>query len=459
MNAKGEELMVKSSLTIDATDLGDAYASAGAGYDLGMEDPVYAKETMAPGANDIIQDLTWAAILQDYGKGTNKTLLRPEGYDSTRYFCCCEDAPCTLQPWKGNAQKMLDYGKLTLSPGHTATKYMINWPKNGNDYTINVVEMKPLDREKALLPARNKTLGFVYFLQTQLGYPNLGLADEFPTADHLALMPYHREGRRLKGVVRFNVNHLMSPFSQAEPLYRTGISVGDYPVDHHHAPEKKAPEIDFPKVPSFNIPMGALIPEKVNGMVVCEKGISVSNIVNGSTRLQPCVLLTGQAAGAIAAAALQSQLQPRQVGIRNIQRQLLRAKAYLMPYFDIRPADPAWEAVQRIGATGILKGTGIPEGWANKTLFYPDSTLTIAALKNGLEEVYGNILISFNGMESPVTLDVLRQFFRALGRKEVVAGTEIPEGQALSRKQIAVMIDQYLDPFSIEVDWKGHFQR
>ncbi|MBK6936955.1 MAG: FAD-dependent oxidoreductase [Chitinophagaceae bacterium] len=87
-------------------------------------------------------------------------------------------------------------------------------------------------------------------------------------------------------------------------MYRTGISVGDYPVDHHHAQYPgKVPEIEFPSVPAYNIPMGALIPEKIDGLIVCEKGISVSNIVNGTTRLQPVVLLTGQAAGMLAAKA------------------------------------------------------------------------------------------------------------------------------------------------------------
>ena len=37
-------------------------------YDLGMEDAAYSKEDFAPGKNNIIQDLTWAAILKDYGK-------------------------------------------------------------------------------------------------------------------------------------------------------------------------------------------------------------------------------------------------------------------------------------------------------------------------------------------------------------------------------------------------------
>lgn len=50
--------------------------------------------------------------------------------------------------------------------------------------------------------------------------------------------------------------------------------------------------------------MGALIPQTVDGLIVAEKSISVSNIANGTTRLQPVVLQIGQAAGALAALAV-----------------------------------------------------------------------------------------------------------------------------------------------------------
>ena len=47
---------------------------------------------------------------------------------------------------------------------------------------------------------------FIYFIQTQLGFKNLGLADdEFPTKDKLPFIPYHREGRRVKGLVRYKI--------------------------------------------------------------------------------------------------------------------------------------------------------------------------------------------------------------------------------------------------------------
>jgi hypothetical protein len=100
-----------------------------------------------------------------------------------------------------------------------------------------------------------------------------------------------------------NIDHIQHPYNYT--LYRTGIAVGDYPVDHHHGQYPgKPPPIPFPKIPSFNIPLGVLMPERVEGLIVCEKGISVSNIANGTTRLQPVVLLTGQAAGMLAAVSI-----------------------------------------------------------------------------------------------------------------------------------------------------------
>lgn len=384
-NKKGELLNITATITIDGTDLGDVFAAAGAAYDIGMEDKNYSKESMAPGRNNIIQDITWAAILKEYEKGTDATIARPANYDSTKYFCCCTDAPCTKgKPYNVNAQKMLDYGKLPNN------KYMLNWPAHGNDSYLDVINIKPIEREKALLGAREKTLGFIYFIQTQLGFAHLGLSDEFDSDDKLAFVPYNREGRRVKGMVRLNANHLTSPFTQPQKLYRTGISVGDYPVDHHHAPEKKAPGIDFPRVPSFNVPLGALLPEKIEGLIVCEKGISVSNIVNGSTRLQPCVLLTGQGGGILAAKSILGKKSVRRVNVREVQNELLKLHAYIMPYIDVLPGDPYWTDIQRIGATGILKGVGRPEGWANKTFFYPDSTITEKELAAGLYEFENN---------------------------------------------------------------------
>lgn len=381
-----EVLKIKAEVVIDGTELGDVFAAAGAGYDLGMDDPTVSGEKEAREKNDIIQDLTWAAVVKDYGAGADMTIAKPDGYDAKKFYCTCTDAPCEGKPWNGDKMKMLNYGKLPRSPGAKQDKYMLNWPPFGNDIYLNVVEEKPEVRSMKYDSAKKHTLGFIYFMQTELGMKNIGLADD--ELDYgMALIPYNREGRRVKGVVRMNINHIKNPYDYT--LYRTGISVGDYPVDHHHARYPgNVPEIEFPHIPAYTIPMGALIPETIDGLIVCEKGISVTNIVNGTTRLQPVVLLTGQAAGVLAASVVtrpkNKRIEVRQMGVRWVQENLLRAKAYLLPFADVKPDHPYWEQIQKIGVTGILRGTGKPEGWANKMFFYPDSTVDVKELETNI---------------------------------------------------------------------------
>jgi len=383
-NEEKGALQIKAKIMIDGTELGDVFAKAGVAYDVGMDDATVSGEMEAKQKNNIIQDLTWAAVLKDYGAGTDKTIPRPSEYDSTKYFCSTADAPCQGKPYQFDTKKVLDYGKLPRSPGAMHDKYMLNWPIHGNDFYLNAVEMSLEARAQGYKLAKQQTLGFVHFLQTTLGMKNIGLADDELNGG-MALIPYNREGRRVKGVVRLNINHLKNPYDYT--LYRTGISVGDYPVDHHHGQYPgKVPQIEFPKIYSFNVPLGCLIPEKVEGLVVCEKGISVTNITNGSTRLQPVVLLTGQAAGVLAAKSIKEKKRVRDVSVRSVQDELLKLKCYLMPFVDVKPDDPHWEAVQKAGATGILTGVGKSEGWANKTFFYPDSTITDSDLKKGLIE-------------------------------------------------------------------------
>ena len=292
---------IHAKQVIDATELGDVFANAGVPYDLGMEASTVSGENVGvEKSSDIIQDLTYTAILKDYGVGQDKTIAKPAGYDPSEFDGSCTDYYIDKSRKKPSvdSKKMLDYGKLPNN------KYMINWPIYGNDIYLNLVEMDEAARQKALIKAKEQTLRFVYFIQHQLGYKHFGFADdEFPTADQFPLIPYYREGRRVKGLVRFNIRHIAKPFDGEMHLNRTGIAVGDYPIDHHHKKNASAPQyLDFYPVPSFNIPLGAIIPDGYNGLIVAEKGISVSNVVNGTTRLQPAVILIGQAAGTLAAA-------------------------------------------------------------------------------------------------------------------------------------------------------------
>ena len=363
-DARGGRMLVRARITVDATDLGDALPLSGTSYRLGMDARADTGEELALAeANDAVQDLTVVAILKDYGPGADRTIERPAGYDPAEFAGCYDLSSEGVR----SADRMLEYGRM---PGG---KYMINWPKEGNDINLDVVELPHAERTAALEAARQKTLRFVYHIQHELGYRRLGIADdEFDTPDGLAYLPYHREGRRMDGVVRMTLDDVTDRY--ARPLYRTGISVGDYPVDHHRNCRTDLPKILFPPVPSFSVPLGALIPDRTENFIVSDKAISVSNLVNGSTRLQPVVMLTGQAAGTLAALAAERRCPPREVPVREVQEALLAQKAYIAPLYDVKPDDPDFATLQRIAATGILRMTGEPFHWANRSWFYPERT-------------------------------------------------------------------------------------
>lgn len=431
---------VKAKVLVDGTDLGDVAAAVGASYDLGMDAASKTGEKMAPSeANNIIQDFTYAAILKDCGEGADKTIPKPANYDPTPFLCSCQ-ALCeddNEQPHP--CETMLTYGKLPNE------KYMINWPLHGNDYYANLPKLSQEERAAFYQKAKDYTLSFVYFIQSELGYKNLGLAeDEFPTEDQLPMIPYHREGRRIHGLQRLTVNHILNPYDY--DLYKDGIAVGDYPIDHHHAEMPDAPEIDFPPVPSFNIPIGCLIPKSVDHLVMADKAISVTNIVNGSSRLQPVILQIGQAAGVIAALASQKNVSPKDLAVRTVQKKLLDANGYLMPFYDVSPEHTHFSSIQKMAACGLLQGIGEPYKWANRTWFYPDSLVQAKELETGLEEIG----ISYEFEEEIVSIAALEKALEAewtITDWNAFGLADFSKGRALRRGEVCVVVDGIVKPF------------
>jgi hypothetical protein len=461
-----------SGVLIDATELGDIAKMCGVKYDIGMDSRHDTGEDIAPEkANNIIQDLTYVAVIKDYGKEV--PMSKPEGYDPLLFACSCINPSCRGEEnmnARWSCEMMLSYGKLPNS------KYMINWPLSGNDYYVNLIEMDPRERADPLQAAKQKTLGFLWFIRNELGYRNLALADdEFPTPDSLPFIPYYRESRRIRGKVRFTLNHITEPYDQPDKLYRTCIAVGDYPVDHHHSAytgSDSLPDLSFYPVPSFGLPLGTMIPEDVEGLIVAEKSISVTNLVNGATRLQPVVLQVGQAAGALAALAVSKGVKISDVPVRDVQHALLDAGGYLLPYLDLQRDDELFKTLQRIGSTGIMKGTGVSQGWSNQT-FFRANEVTRASDLEGLKEFYPLTAYEFN--ETDMTVQQVVDLIRLIARQNRIEISESALSEGLTvifgdgansldrpaiRGETALLIDKALDPFNNrEVDLKGEFLR
>lgn len=466
---KGKQT-IKAAIVIDATELGDVARLVGIPYKIGTDEASETGEVgFADKKTDIVQDLTYTAILKTYGKGSAPLIKKPKNYDPSLFQCSCASR-CPKAENIVECDKMLAYGKLPNG------KYIINWRRNGNDFYANIIDATEKERAKTLKKAKQHTLSFLYFIQNDLGYKNLGLADdEFTTKDRLPFIAYHRESRRTEGVVTMTVNHILKPFDQKEKLYRTGIAVGDYPIDHYHGKYPNGvPNLNFPPIPSFNVPLGALIPKTVDNFIVAEKSISVTNIVNGSTRLQPCVLLIGQAAGTLAALSVLEKNTPRNISVRRVQSFILEKGGYLMPFYDIKPNHPHFKAIQRIGATGLLRGIPEPYKWENRTWFYPDSTIQNKDFLPPFDD-FGFDIKDMSPAQANRTVTVREATalaFAMMDKKPDISFEGFLEGvgrnwetrlmlknfntdRPITRLEVAVLFDRIAKPFDKEVDLQG----
>jgi len=333
-NTKFKDIKVRHHVLIDGTELGDVAAEAGAAL---LDD------------SRALQDMTYVAIVKWYDHPV--PIPMPEDYEASLYENCCATWP---------ADMMLSYG--ALPDGHI----MLNWPQGGNDIYLDYLSMP---REDVYRKAKNRTLGYLYYLQNELGYNNLGIADDvFPSADGLPFYPYYRESRRIAGRDTMTLDAARRPYDF--DLYTRAVAVGDYPVDHHHNQHPDANELShlwYGKIPSFSVPMGVLIPINLEDFLVADKAISVSWEMNGGTRLQPVVMGLGQAAGALAAIAVKTGRHPSEVPAAEVQKVLLDHGCYLLPFLDLKPGEQGFRELQEAGIKGEVKGTGRSVGWANET--------------------------------------------------------------------------------------------
>lgn len=369
------------SVFIDATEYGDGLALAGIPYRLGRESKEELGESAAPETPDMeMQDLTYAATLVRDPEG-EPIPVTPQDRAAWQVFQCSTSADCpnpdpdllnhTVHDW----ESFITYAELPND------KYLLNWPHHANDYPVSEAFYENrFFRAKQLRSAKQHTMQFVKYMQTELDHPEWQIAtDEFPTDDHLPLIPYMREARRLvndsimvqRDVIPVNGN-------PRAPTIDDTIAVGDYFIDHHHAKHHLPPECrlheDYPDNAPFQVPISVFFPDTDDECFLAgEKSIAVSHIVNGCTRLQPVVMLMGQALGAIATYAAQDDKPPAEVNTARVQSALVDAGCQLYIMYDVPRGHDLFRPVQELALAGVLQDevptdldpeASIPARWA-----------------------------------------------------------------------------------------------
>jgi hypothetical protein len=203
---------------------------------------------------------------------------------------------------------------------------IVNWPQN-DFMSGNLIGAGPEEFKKLIESSKQLSLSLLYWLQTEAprpgngrGWPGLRLRkDIMGTEDGLAKYPYIRESRRIKAlftileehVGRENRSLITGKNNNTAADFYDSVGIGYYHIDLHPSCTGNN-FIDFDSLP-FQIPLGALIPERIENLIPANKNIGTTHITNGCYRLHPVEWNIGESAGSLIAFAMNKKVTPSKV--------------------------------------------------------------------------------------------------------------------------------------------------
>ncbi|WP_327009356.1 FAD-dependent oxidoreductase [Dactylosporangium sp. NBC_01737] len=364
-----EQTTVTARYVLDATETGELLPLTGTEYVTGFESQ---DDTGEPSAPPVAQPGNMQAVSVcfaiDHVDGDH-TIDRPDAYGFWRAYAppfwggpllsWRSPHPRTLEisersftpnpdddPVGVVADQRLDPGDANLwtfrriaarnlfTPGAYASDItLVNWPMI--DYFESPVIDVP-DAAEHLARARELSMSVLYWLQTEAprpdggtGFPGLRLrGDVTGSRDGLAQAPYIRESRRILAdytVVEQDLSYAVRG-DKGSVAYPDSVGVGMYRIDLHPSTGGDT-YIDVPSSP-FQIPLGALLPRRVENLLPAAKNLGTTHITNGCYRLHPVEWNIGEAAGALAAFCLDETDRGRRTTPRAVRDDPARLAAF-----------------------------------------------------------------------------------------------------------------------------------
>jgi len=350
-DSSGEQVTIQAPFIIDATELGDLLELGDVEHVIGAESQAQTGELHAlPGDPDPLdqQAVSWCYALDNL-PGEDHTIDKPEDYDFWREYqadfwpdkqLSWHDVyPHTLQPRfrsifaEEKSEDGRDVGdfwhyRRIFYKGHypegrfASDITLVNWPQI--DYWLGpIVGVNEEEKQKHLRGAMQLSLSMLYWMQTEAprhdgghGYPSLRLRGDVvgDTPHGLAKAVYVRESRRIQAVFTVTEQHVgveaRQGLNQAEQ-FADSVGVGSYRIDLHPSTGLRS-YVDVSSYP-FQIPLGALLPIRVQNLLPACKNIGSTHITNGCYRLHPVEWNVGEAVGALAAYCLEHHVTPSHV--------------------------------------------------------------------------------------------------------------------------------------------------
>ncbi|MCU0503933.1 MAG: FAD-dependent oxidoreductase, partial [Anaerolineae bacterium] len=141
---------------------------------------------------------------------------------------------------------------------------------------------------------------------------------------------------RIRGMVTISADDLMQ-----QRAWPDAIGYGSFFIDIHNpaGPGMSGQTWRPPAGFHYQIPYRALVPERVDNLLVAGRCISADHVALGSLRIMVTCMVMGEAAGAAAILSLHEEVAPRELDAALLREQLHRGGA-ILDEGDIRRVEP-----------------------------------------------------------------------------------------------------------------------
>lgn len=133
-----------------------------------------------------------------------------------------------------------------------------------------------------------------------------------------------RESRRVMGEYVLTAEDLLSA-----KKFDDVIACGAYDIDIHNPTGEGTVIKRLPPGEFYNIPYRAIVPQKVDNLLIGGRSISTTHEAHSSIRIIPIVYGIGHGAGVAAALCAKAELASRELDVAKLQTELLRQGAFL----------------------------------------------------------------------------------------------------------------------------------
>ncbi len=379
-SSKDDSHILEAKFFLDGSDCGDTYPILQIPYRLGSDSKAQFGEPHAALNADstAVQCFIYCAHVE-FVPNENHTIAKPARYeyfrDKWKFFLQSPGSTRDEPGYMFKPRILSNGARIVPFWSYRCTVDAANFVNVTSRATINVAcidyneaaFLENPDRSRVLAEARNLTLAYLYWLQTEAprdeggsGYPEIRpMPESTGTTDGIAQAPYVREGRRLvahRTVLEQDLSVAVVPTARAVN-FPDAVGLGGYAIDIHARADMSGTSIWEPARP-YQIPLSAMLSPELENFAVAGKCIGVSQVANGAYRMHPSEWAIGEAAGELAAFCLATAQSPPLGGphLLAFQRRLIEKQIPMYWFEDIPFTHPGFLAAQLLALTGLWPG-------------------------------------------------------------------------------------------------------